>query len=370
MIRKSPIRSKLIHYNASFEERFGIEIPTVITGYESEYNNIRNSVGITDFSFMQMYTIPEETGLDFLDDLFSGNVAKVRFGRMLHTMLADDDGFIIADCYIVNNDEEFVLLCESIKDETEINDFLHKKGSIEAGLKKLSDSHVLISIDGYKAWNVVKKLFGMDVLSLPYLSMEIYQFKGTDIRLFRAGKTSEFGYLLMAPVDLGYELFDTVLEYAKIDGGGLCGLSIHNSLRLEGRFFNIFEEGLKVKDPLALGLQWMIDFEKDIFSGRDAIMKRRDSGLTHKIIGIRSDEGPNVFKPGADIFHDERNVGTIITTCFSPLLKCMIGLALFPVDIAYSGLTFKLNSPDGRKVHTISMPPIMPKSLTVKISEM
>jgi hypothetical protein len=48
----------------------------------------------------------------------------------------------------------------------------------------------------------------------------------------------------------------------------------------------------------------------------------------------------------------------------------MLGLALFPVDIAYSGLTFNLDSPDGQKVHTISMPPIMPKSLTVKIDEM
>jgi aminomethyltransferase len=360
----------MVHYKASFEERFGIEIPSVITDYESEYDNIRNSVGISDFSFMQMYTIPEDTGLDFLDDLFSGNVAKVRFGRILHTMLADDDGFIMADCYIANNDEEFILLCESIKDDAEINDFLEKKGSREAGLENVCDSHVIISIDGYKAWNVVKKLFGMDVLSLPYLSIEMYKFINKDIRLFRAGKTSEFGYLLMAPVDSAYELFDTVLEYAKADGGGLCGLSVHNSLRLEGRFFNIFAEGFKVRDPLTLGLQWMIDFEKDMFSGRDAINKRRDSGLTHKVIGIRSDTGSQVFKPQADIFLGDRKAGHIISTCFSPLLKCMLGLALFPVDIAYSGLTFNLDSPDGQKVHTISMPPIMPKSLTVKIDEM
>ena len=370
MIRKSPLRSKLVHYNASFEERFGIEIPTVITDYESEYNNIRNSVGVTDFSFMHMYTIPEETGLEFLDDLFSGNVAKIRFGRVLHTMLADDNGCIIADCYIANNDEEFVLLCESIIEDSEINDFLEKKGSKEAGLTSASDSQVIISVDGYKAWNVVKRLFGTDVLSLPYLSMEMYQFNDKDIRLFRAGKTSEFGYLLMAPVDLGYELFDTVMEYATTNEGGLCGLSVHNSLRLEGRFFNIFKEGLIVKDPLALGLQWMIDFEKDIFSGRDAIMKRRDSGLTHKIIGIRSDADSQVFKPQAEIFHNENRAGSIITTCYSPLLKCMVGLALFPIDIAYSGLTFSLNFPDGQKVQTISMPPIMPKSLTVKIDEL
>jgi hypothetical protein len=40
------------------------------------------------------------------------------------------------------------------------------------------------------------------------------------------------------------------------------------------------------------------------------------------------------------------------------------------VDIAFAGLTFNLGAERGPELHTISMPPIMPKSLTVKLDEL
>jgi hypothetical protein len=33
-------------------------------------------------------------------------------------------------------------------------------------------------------------------------------------------------------------------------------------------------------------------------------------------------------------------------------------------------LSFRLDSPEGEEVKTISMPPIMPKSLTIKLDEL
>lgn len=369
-MRISPLHDKLAANGASFEERYGIEIGSKVSDLSTEYNHIRNNVGITDFSFMQMFTIPEEAGIDFLDDLFAGNVAKVRFGRMLHTFLATNDGCIIADCYIANNDEELVLLCESIVNDAELKDILEKHGAAEAGLEDITDKHVILSIDGYKAWSVVKDVFGTDVLGLPYLSIEMYSFEDSEIRLFRAGKTSEFGYLIMAPKEIGERLFDTLLENVKKYDGGLCGISVHNDLRLEGRFFNIFAEGIQVKDPLVLGLQWMIDFDKETFSGCEAIRKRREDGLKQKIIGVRSNADSEAFIPGAAIFNGKEQVATVKATCYSSILDCRIGLALFPVDIAFAGLSFKLGSSEGPEVKTISMPPIMPKSLTVKLDEM
>ncbi len=54
--------------------------------------------------------VPEETGLDFLDSLLAGNVARIRFGRVLHTFLSDENGMLLADCYVANNDDEFIVI--------------------------------------------------------------------------------------------------------------------------------------------------------------------------------------------------------------------------------------------------------------------
>lgn len=369
-MKVSPFRNVFAANGASFEERYDVEVTSTVDGFSTEYNHIRNNAGLTDFSFMQMYSIPEESGIDLFDGLLAGNVAKVRFGRMLHTFLADKQGSVIADCYIANNDEELVLICESIVPGAELQEIFNSYGAKEAGLKNITQTHGLLSVDGFKAWSVVKNLFGKDTLGLPYLSIEMYPFEGTDIRLFRAGKTSEFGYLIMAPNELCESLFNKLFESVKKNNGGLCGVSVHNDLRLEGRFFNIHAEGYRIKDPLKLGLQWMIDFDKEKFSGSEEILKRREAGLTHKIIGICSDAGTEEFAPGMAIVNNDDTVATIEAACWSPTLDCRVGLALFPVAIAYSGLSFKLGSSDGPEVKTISMPPIMPKSLTVKLDEM
>ncbi len=369
-MRISPLHNKLEQYGASFQNRYDIEVATKISNFLEEYNFIRNSVGLTDFSHMQLYTIPEESGLYFLDKLFAGNVAKIRFGKILHTFLANKNGDIVADCYIANNDEEYIILCESIINDNKLNKIFIENGASEAKLKNITDKYTLLSIDGYKAWAVAKELFGTDVLGLTYLSIEMYPFDNTEICVLRAGKTSEFGYFFMIPKDLSNKLFDTLLNSVKNLNGGLCGISVHNAIRLDGRFFNIYAEGSQVKDPLPLGLQWMIDFEKEFFLGFEAINKRRENGLKKKIIGIQTNATPDLFTPGSLIFDENNQIAEVKATCYSPVLDCCIGLALFPIDSAYSGLNFKLNSPDGIEIKTISMPPIMPKSLTVKLDEL
>jgi aminomethyltransferase len=237
-------------------------------------------------------------------------------------------------------------------------------------VQELSSTHVVLSLDGVAAWSVARELFGTEVLGLPYLSIEMYPFAGEQLRLFRGGKTSEFGYLLMVSIDHAPALFAQLLEQVGKVGGGLCGSAIHHELRLEGRFFNIFAEGLAVGDPLALGLQWMIDFDKESFGGRDAIVARREQGLSHKIVGVAAAPGNDSLTVGSALYDDGQQVATVVAVCFSDVLNCRIALALFCAELAYTGLEFSLDGPAGVKVSTISMPPIIPKSLGVKLDEM
>jgi aminomethyltransferase len=365
-MRTSSLKNIYAAAGASFGERYGVEVALKVKDLKTEYGYIRDAVGVTDFSHMQMYSVPEDTGLDFLDSIMAGNVARIRFGRILHTFLPDQDGMIAADCYIANGDNELIVLCESIIDDAAVDAIMTADAS--AGVEKLTGKQAIISVDGYKSWAVVKELFGADVLGLPYLSIENYSFENNPVRLFRAGKTSEFGYILTIDAAAGQSLLKKLAELAQKQGGGLCGVAIHNELRLEGRFFNVYAEGARVKDPLPLGLQWMIDFDKETFTGSSALFERRKSGLTKKIIGVSSSDTV-ALNVGDQIVSGNRNVATVQSTCFSHVLNKNLGLALFDTDVAFSGLTFNLKQSGGTEITTISMPPIMPKSLSVKLDE-
>ena len=139
-------------------------------------------------------------------------------------------------------------------------------------------------------------------------------------------------------------------------------------LRLDGRFFNVYEEGAAVRDPLPLGLQWMIDFDGDDFRGKAAIAARRAAGLARKIIGVVPGDPGASLAAGDAIVHQGRTVAEVITAADSPTLGSRIGLALFDLPFAYAGLT--LAGADGRPIRTITMPPFTPRSLSVKLDEM
>lgn len=369
-MRPSLLRERLAAAGAQFRDRFGVETVSHFSERPAEYAAVRDAVGLTDFSSVRSFRLPEDKGIDFLDGLLAGNVPKIRFGRVLHTLLADDDGWVIGDCYVANNDQEFLLLCESIVPDAELDAILEPAGGTDAGLEDLSPSHVLLSLDGFRSWEVAKHLFGADLLGLPYLSVENYSFEGKPVRLFRAGKTSEFGYLLLAPHAVAPTLFDALKAAVDQRGGRLCGVDVHDDLRLEGRFFNVHAEGRRVRDPLVLGLQWMIDFDKGAFRGSAAIQRRRAAGLQQKIIGVATEPGIDALQPGAAILHEGRPVAEVVAAGFSGVLNHALGLAVFPIELAFSGLTFRLAAPDGPPVRSLSMPPIMPRSLTVKLDEM
>jgi aminomethyltransferase len=366
-MRTSPIRDLLAERGAVFAERAGVEVPLRFGDPVDEYRAVREAAGLTDFSFSTRHRVPEE-GLDALERYAAGAVANIRFGRVLHTMALDEQGLLESDLYVANDDENLLVFGESLVPDERTAAALDGLGARAAGVEDLADRTALLGIDGFNAWAVVKELFGPDVLGLPYLSIESYELDGLEVKLLRGGKTSEFGYLLLVPAA------DASAVWKRIEGAGQphglvpVGVEAHSMLRLDGRFFNIHEEGAEVRDPLPLGLQWMVDIEGEEFRGRRALLDRREAGLTEKIIGVIPGEADGALEAGDEIVHQDRTVARIVTANDSPTLGRRIGLALFELDFAYSGLT--LAGRDGRAVRTISMPPFTPKSLTVKLDEM
>lgn len=346
-------------------ERCGAEVALGFKGLASEYMAVREAVGLTDFSFTVRCKVPE-AGLDVLERYAAGSVANIRFGRVLHTLSANERGFVESDVYIANDDEQLLLIGESLVGGEAVMGVLEGLGGKECGVEDISGSTALFGVDGVRAWAVVKELFGPDVLGLPYLSIETYGLEGHEVKLLRAGKTSEFGYLLLVPADGAAAVWERVVEAGGGHGLEQVGMEAHDALRLDGRFFNIHAEGAKVGDPLELGLQWMMDFRGEAFRGKEAIMARRAAGVKRKIIGVAPEEGE--LWAGAEIMHEGRVVAEVVTACCSPTLRKWIGLALFERELAYSGLTFEDRAK--RKIHTISMPPFMPQSLSIKLDEM
>ena len=362
-IIKSPLYNTLKNAGARFVERDGALVAASLSDLKTEYQLVRSTFGITDFSHVLKYRTEDEDALYDLDELLAGNVANIRYGRVLHTFLADKDGELKADVFVASNDEEILVFCETCCPPEEIDNLLRNK---VPSLKNITEELALISLDGPLAYTIPADLLDRDTLGMPYLSVEDHTLDGVHIRLLRAGKTGEFGYLLAVSKNDAEAVWQRIVEEGAAHKAGICGLEVFDLLKMDGRFFNINREGREVRDPLSLGLQWMIDFDKEAFSGQEAILARREQGVTQKIIGIALAEGLTGMIQGSKVACDGEVIGTIITSGFSYTLNCEMGLALLNVEVAYSGLKFTV---DGMDSLSISLPPFMPTSLTVKLDE-
>jgi len=365
-MRRSPVYDLLADEGARFTELDGFEIAAGFSTMKDEYTTVRESVGLSDCSHILRFSGNVDDAVYGLDETLTGNVANIRYGRVLHTLLLDEAGYEMADVYVACDDEDLLVLCETCAPRDEIERLILGSGT---PLSNVSDETAVFSLDGPRAWEVVSDLFSREVLGMPYLSVEDYEIEGTSVRLIRAGKTSEFGYLMVVPSSDAVQVWNTLSDRGAAYSLGLCGRDAMDLLMLDGRFHNANREGRVVRDPLAMGLQWMFDFDKAGFVGRKAVMERRKVGVDRKVIGMLFDEDAGIRPKDAVLCRGEP-VGEVVNCGFSYTLNRGIALAIIEWGTAYSGVDFLVRSRDGEVSATsASMPPFVPKSLLVKFDE-
>jgi len=320
---------------------------------DEEYKALRTSVVLSDMSFTQRFSFEESEGLDFLDTKLSANILKLRYGKISNSFLCDEESHICAEVFTADIDDKLICVLESLNDANGnviLTDFA----------QDLTPKTSLLSVDGPYAWKVASAIFGTDIFNLSFMSVEKYDYKGSDVFLMRNGKTGEYGYQFLVENSNAESLAKDLLEETQKLGGKLCGTKAQELARLEGNFFNIYAEGLKVKNPLELGLQWQIDFEKESFPGAEKIFENRKNGIDKKIVAISAD---SKFSEEDKIFNGDDEVGSVTVAKYSPISKKWTGLALMNNQCAYSGFGFSKVPNGAEDIFTISRPSILAESL-------
>ena len=201
-------------------------------------------------------------------------------------------------------------------------------------LRGLSGESVVFGIDGPYAWEVMVGVLGPTVLGMPYLTM----MRRGELLCVRAGKTGEYGYLLIVP----REEADAVAARLAEVGGALelvpVGLGALDVCSLENGHFSIRllrETSLAAPlTPIELQLQWRVAYDRE-FVGAEALRARRAAGLTVRTTAFTADGS---LPPGTALRFDDANVGEVLAATFSPTLGTWVGSALLQARVAHPHL--------------------------------
>ena len=150
-MRKLALSEKWAKSGAKFGEIAGAECVENFGDIAAELAAIRHTAALCDLSFSKIFSYGENEGIDFLDTVLAANILKLRYGGIIDTFLADENGGVLAETFVGNIDDRVLVVAETEAES------LPLAVSPECDI---TENCVLLSVDGPLAWKVARGVFG------------------------------------------------------------------------------------------------------------------------------------------------------------------------------------------------------------------
>ena len=115
------------------------------------------------------------------------------------------------------------------------------------------------------------------------------------------------------------------------------------------------------ENPLEMGMERLVDFDKPDFIGKQALEKIRAVGLRRKVAGIFMSGDP--FEKNNEhrwpVFNESTQVGVVTQAVYSPRLERNIGFALLDLPHNDGNETLRVESAEGLRDITLTSLPFV-----------
>ncbi len=316
------------------------------SGVIAEHMAVRNTCGIFDVSHMGEITCTGPDALKLLNHILTNDFTDMYDGQARYTVMCYEDGGCVDDLivYKVKEEQYFIVVNAANKDK----DFQwmkeHEEGN--AVFTDISDSVAQISVQGPKAYEILRKLLSEESFPEKYYSALFDRdLKGIRCAVSQTGYTGEGGYELYMAASDAAAVWELLLEAGKEEGILPCGLGARDTLRLEAGMPLYGHEMDETVTPLETGLNFAVKMKKEDFIGKTALTEKE---ITRTRVGLKV-TGRGIVREHMPVYMGEVQVGMTTSGTHCPLLGYPVAMAL--VSLRASAIGTKLTADvRGRKV--------------------
>ncbi len=329
-----------------------------------EYRHLLNEVTLWDVGVERQIEISGPDAFTFTNLLVPRDLSKCKVSQCKYVFVIAPDGGIINDPVLLRTDENVfrLSLADSDVDLWAMGVAYHS--GLDVTIREVDIAPV--QIQGPKAKEVMRDLFGPDVPEIPYYDMALgLKLDGMDVEVSRTGYSGEIGfeiYLHNARRD-AEKLWNAVLEAGTPHGLRVIGPC--HIRRIEAGILAYGADMWLDNNPFEVGLgySWMVDLDQEAdFIGKDALKRIKEEGVKHKLVGV--DIGGEPLGTYIDsemidffpVYVGGREVGRVTSSCFSPRLQKNIGFAMLPVEFEQLGTELEVDHPASGRVRAVVSP--------------
>jgi glycine cleavage system T protein len=351
-VRRSPVHAELAVRGAVFGETAGWERANWFAdagqrqaydyGWERagwfdnvarEHAALRTGAGLYDMSSFGKIRVEGRDACRFLN-MVCGNQIDVTVGRIVYTQMLNDEGGIECDLTVTRLSETAFLLVVPAATVMRDLDWLRRHLDSDAFvvITDATNAEAVFCVMGPKSRDVLARVSPADLSKAahPFGTAREIEIGYGLARAHRITYVGELGWELYVPTEQATHVFEALVEEGAVEGLKLCGLHAMDSCRLE-KGFRHFGHDIASKDHvLEAGLGFAVKTQKIDFIGRDAVLRKKETGLERRLVQFRLTEPEPLLFHNEPIVRDGEIVGYLTSGGYGHTLGAALGFGYVP----------------------------------------
>ena len=324
-------------YNNDWYRWAGYKIAREYSNTELEYTAMRNTAGVLDITPMHKYDIKGRDAIKFVDKLVTRNVTEIKSGQVMYIIWCNEDGNVIDDgtvfCF---NSNHLRIFCA----ERNLNWFSDTAIGFNVEVEDVSDTIAALAFQGPLSCKILNLLNVKDIENLKPFYFDNFDLNGCKVTISRTGFSGDLGYEIWCKNEDAINVWDSLFTFNRDYKVLPAGMNALDMVRVEAGFiqpnadFMSAEQALRpnrMRNPYELGMGWLVDLNKNYFTGKKNLINLKKQTLTKKLVGldIQGD------KPAiGSVLYDKnkKEIGIVTAGMWSPSLKSNIAFGYVDKD--------------------------------------
>ena len=357
-VRKSPLHERLAGLGACFGEAAGWEranwfLPAEARarGEKAEYEYswgrqnwfgyareehmaIRQGVGFFDMSSFGKIRVEGRDAEGLLQRICANDVS-VPVGRIVYTQWLNRRGGVEADVTVTRLSETAFLVVTPSTTLPRDLAWIRRQTpeGAHAVAVDVTAMECVIPVMGPKSRELLAKVTPADLsnAAFPFATMQEIELGFARVRAHRVTFVGELGWEIYATADMARHVFDTIWAAGEPMGLRPCGLHTLDSCRLEKAYRHQGHDMSDAEHVLEAGLGFAVRTEKPRgkfgdFLGRDAVLAKRASGLTKRLVQFKLNDPEPLLHHHEPIWRDGKCAGYVTSANYGHFLGGAVGL--------------------------------------------
>ena len=298
----------------------------------AEHKAVRENLGLYDMSSFGKIRVEGPGACAFMNYIGGGQY-DVPVGKIVYTQFLNDRAGIEADVTVTRMSETAYLVvtpaATRLADQTWM---MRNKGAFNVVITDVTAGEAVLAVMGPNARKLLEMVSPNDFSNAtnPFGTAQEIELGMGLARAHRVTYVGELGWEVYVSADMAGHAFETLWEAGQNLNAKLCGMHMMDSCRIE-KGFRHFGHDITCEDHvLEAGLGFAVKTEKPNFIGRDAVMRKKETGLNTRMVQFKLTDSEPLLYHNEPVIRDGKIVGYLSSGNYGHHLGAAVGLGYVP----------------------------------------